>query len=100
MNLPDFASELSITDQYTLVKMLKSSDIESVRLALSLIDKCKRPVIAVNCHEPLVKSSPHSIIIVQSFYQYVRAAAKTELLLSQDDWVKENKEMLERLLHY
>jgi len=100
MNLQDSASELSITDQYTLVKMLKSSDIESVRLALFLIDKYKRPVIAINCPDPLVKQGPYPIIMVQSFYQYVRAAARFELSLPQDDWIKENKEMLERLRKY
>lgn len=99
MNSPVSDSEISISEQVTLIKMLISNDIETVRLALSLIDKYKRPTIAINYPEKL-SPGQWPIVIVRSFFEYVRFAARFELNLLPDDWVKENREMLERLTHY
>lgn len=99
MNSPVSDSEISISEQITLIKMLRSNDVETVRLALSLIDKYERPTIAINYPETL-SPNQRSIVIVRSFFEYVRFAARFELSLHPDDWVKENREMLERLTHY
>jgi hypothetical protein len=100
MNSPDLDSEISISEQITLIKMLRSDDIESVRLALSLIDKYKKPTIAINYSEKL-GTGKYPIVASYSFFEYVRIAARYELsFLKPDNWIKENREMLERLTRY
>jgi len=95
----DSDSEISISEQITLIKMLRSNDPETVRLALSLIDKYERPTIAINYPEKLIPEK-FSIVTCYSFFECVRRMARYELSLPPDDWTRENREMLERLTHY
>jgi len=95
----DSGSELSIPDQITLIKMLESDDIESARLALSIINNCPKPTIGIN-HQCNLTLGKYPIIINYSFFQCVRRAAKFELTLPCDDWIRENRKMLERLEKY
>ena len=99
MNLPDSDSELSASEQLTLIKMIISKDVESTRLALSIINNSKKPGIAINYPFNLVEGK-YPILMVQSFFQYVRYAAIKELLKQEDEWIKENRDMLKRLEKY
>lgn len=98
-NSMDSGSELSIPDQVTLIKMLRSDDIESARLALSIIDNCPKPSVGIN-YPYALSPGKYSIVMNYSFFQWVRSAAKFELALPCDDWIKENRKMLERLEKY
>lgn len=99
MNLMDSNSELSISEQITLIKMLESDDIESVRLALSIINNYPKPAIGIN-HQCNLTLGKYPIIMNYSFFQCVRRAAIFELSLPLDNLIDENREMLERLARY
>ena len=100
----DSDSELSINDQISIIKMLDSHDLETTRLALSIVDKYPRPMIMVNYSTEMKGISTiqgkHPILFCLSFQQFVREAASFELSLPPDNWNKENREMLERLQKY
>lgn len=92
----DSDSELSFEDQITLIKMLESNDLETTRLALTIVDIYKKPV-EMACKQRFFGS----IIFNIPFDYLVRSAANFELNgLAPDGWINDNREMLIRLLSY
>lgn len=100
-------SELSIEDQTSIIKMLESNDQETIRLALSIVDKYPRPGIMINHRIEIglmpSQTGPRPVIVNLSFQQYIRNCANRELIRlhpGEDYWVIDNEEMLKRLQNY
>lgn len=100
-NLQELDSELSVSMQHSLVKMMKSRDSEVIKTAHVIIDTNKRPGVMINITNHFTDRN------YLSFQQFVRINAcfiKTSLTVA---WMcgrieidKEYYDILERLEKY